>query len=267
MNMAENAKPDATIARLISLGCQCNVPHGMCRANVRSEAFPFDRILSFLPEVRRLLGLVLDCQVDEAGNLVGTEFFKDLERSVMDPAKLESYRTEPHGPCFTDARKLLTFPHDDNIDKSVEQYRRRFERLKEALEGARLCEENGLPAVAPVVLVYSDPGSPNVAYSYNGVELTRTAEAYDELKRIADDLDARGIVYRMVYVTYVSAEKETRMAEPDPRIQVYRFNAADHWFAASDGVYGALMHLQQMLDTWWPGRGIMYKPGCGTGNF
>lgn len=249
-------------ARLISLGCQCNVAHGMCRANVRSEAFPFDAILSYLPEVRRVLSLVLDSQIDAAG-LVGTAFYKDLERSEMDPAKLESYHSTRHGPCFTDTRTLLTFPHDPNIDLSTEKYRRRFDRLKGALDGARARKEDGRPTIAPVVLVYSDPGSPNVTYSYNGVEITRTAEAYDELRRIADDLDARGIVHHIIYVTYVSAAEETRMDAPDPRIEVCRFAPRDHWFAASDGVYIALMQLQQLLDKWWPGCGITYKAGYG----
>jgi hypothetical protein len=217
--------------RIVGLGCQCSVSDGLKRSNIRTEAFPFDNVLSHLPEVSRLVLLTADADdARDVEGLVGTEFYANLERSYMEaPPRLERYHLGDGRHCFTDVKSKLTFPHDGDDDQtaSVERFRRRFRRLREALDGARSGEG------PPVLFVYADPGSPNVEYSLDGEAVTTAEGAFESLCVLSDQLHLRGVEHRILYFSYLTPQGE------HPRVATSVFLPRDHWFAASDAVHHA----------------------------
>lgn len=236
--------------RLISLGCQCSVAHGMHRARKRTEAFPFDGILSYLQEVTRILDLVISSPEDAQG-LVGTEFYRDLVRSHMNPGKLECYKSEPLGGSLTDASSRITFPHDTDQDNAISRFRRRMTRMQLAIQDA-------IQGTDHIVFMYADPGSENVSYQYNGELLADANTSYNDLLTLANMLDSHGVSFKLIYFTY--NHENIAPSHGDPRIHVIRFQPRDHWFAASDGVYYGTMHIEDLLEAWWPGSRLRNAP-------
>jgi hypothetical protein len=234
--------------RIVSLGCQCCVPDGLTRSNVRVEAFPFDHILSHLPEVRRLVLLTSDSDVERVDQIVGKDFYANLARSHMEaPPRLEHYHLHDSGNCLTDTNSKITFPHDAyDIARSSEKYRRRFRRLKDALTQARA----GCQYRTPILFMYADSGSPNVQYSLDGEELTRSDNAFGLLCGLSDELHERDIEHRILHLTYLKPGPEP--AASHPRVASSVFEPRDHWFAASDAVHYATLDIGTLVRSLWP---------------
>lgn len=197
----------------IPIGCQCSVATGLKNAGVRCCAYPFDVVLSYPREIGRLLLMLLDGADPE--EMVGKEYFAHLRKSRLHPTKYtEHYISCDSGIAYTDMEHLITFPHESNIEQSMENFKRRFIRLRDTLVDARTNQ-------IPVIFMYSSPGGPDCHYSLdNGPELTHGA--FEELKILSGELLQKGLNHRIVYFTY-EQDKQS-----EGTIDVVRFPVTSH---------------------------------------
>lgn len=176
--------------QVVPIGCQRHIAAALKARGIQSEALPFDDILSYPKEVDRLLDLLL--KDSSIPHIVSNEFFANLERSTT--VRMEHYvPTLRDSTAFTNARTYLTFPYD--ID--VEEYIRRFHRLREALLDAKR---------TPLLLIYSDPGGEDAHFSYKGTVMTKYV--YEDLQQLSKNLTDRDIDHLLLYCSFQEASKQ-----------------------------------------------------------
>ena len=109
----------------IPLGFQCTVPTALKNIGEKSEALPFDWMLSSPKFIYEIMTMLLSGMPIK--ELVTEHFFNCTAKSTMLYA--EHYVTDPNGSALYNEKYDVIFPHDVYDDVNIQKYIRRFERL------------------------------------------------------------------------------------------------------------------------------------------
>ena len=116
---------DATI--YVPVGFQCTTAEILKKQNKRVCSFPFDWIISTPESVVKLLTILLQDNINIAA-FVREEFFKiDGLLHVIRP---EEFILHPGGNILYNSKHGLIFPHFSYNNETIENFVRRFERLR-----------------------------------------------------------------------------------------------------------------------------------------
>jgi hypothetical protein len=114
----------------IPIGFQCTSPEILKKQNKRKYSFPFDWIISNPKAIVDIFSLLLDNKVS-IEELVKNDFFKI--DSLMSIYKSEEFITNTQGNILYNSKHKLIFPHVKYDSKTIDDFIRRFKRLKDFL--------------------------------------------------------------------------------------------------------------------------------------
>jgi hypothetical protein len=117
------------MVKFIPIGMQCSNASCLNEIKLRTEAYPFDWILSTPNSIYQILKLLME--TDDINDLVRNHFIKCEKRAKI--TSVENYVTDEDGSALYNESYHLVFPHDAYNEETIEKYIKRFHRLKELI--------------------------------------------------------------------------------------------------------------------------------------
>lgn len=114
----------------IPIGFQCTSSEILKKLNKRKCSLPFDWIISNPKSILEILTMLLKNTIS-IEELVKNEFFKI--DNLMITNKQEEFSTNQNGNILYNKKYNLLFPHVNRNDDSLQNFIRRFERLKDII--------------------------------------------------------------------------------------------------------------------------------------
>jgi len=181
----------------IPIGIQCTCAELLKAIGLRRCAYPFDWMFSHVGAVRRILG--------------GAACLRPPQDRVTFHS-FEHFAVDPAGYYLADKECGLVCPHStlDDFDAGG-KFERRLHRLAHVI-GDGTCK----------VLVYCTEMSPDTRYTIDGVRQNDKDAA--ELVGLCDDLDKRGVSYRVLAFDFVGRFETVS----HPRLTVLKMDPVRH---------------------------------------
>jgi hypothetical protein len=209
--------------KVIPLGLQCSVPHGIKLANLREYSYPFDWLWTPSKTTYHILQALIHDGIEKAVENMTTGYtyytYLGNEHYTSVDAVTESQMNKTSG---------LGNTHFRINDEYKSKLRIRFERLLRDIQS----KEN-------ILFIYADAANPDLNYHLDDIEYGVDATEY--LLKIYDLIHPLNNNIKIVYFCWNERKREINDA---CGIEYIAYDFANHWHDVSEIIKNYLNHAQ-----------------------
>lgn len=199
--------------KVIPLGLQCSVPHGIKLANLREYSYPFDWLWTPSKTTYHILHILIHDGIEKAVEYMTSDYTYYRYLGNQQYASVDM-STE----CQMNKTSGLGNTHFTINNEYKNKLRTRFERLLRDITST----EN-------ILFIYADAASPGQNYYLDGIEYGVDATEY--LEKIYELLYPRNNNIKIVYFCWKEREKEKTDARG---IEYIAYDFQENWFGVSE---------------------------------
>jgi len=208
--------------KVIPLGLQCSVPHGIKLANLREYSYPLDWLWTPSKATYYILDILIHDSIEKAVEYMTTDYTYYRYLGNQQYASADT-TTE----CQMNNTSGLGNTHFTINNEYKNKLRTRFERLWRDIKSNE-----------KIIFIYADAASPEQNYHLDGIEYGVDATEY--LEKIYELLYPLNNNIKIVYFCWNEREKEEKNARG---IEYVAFDFKKDWFGVSEIIKNYLTTL------------------------